>query len=395
MRPKLTVAASFPISPVRGGGQVRVAGLYGGLATHGVDVDVVTPGTPDEPPEVVQLAPGLRELRVPITRPHQDALDRLQATVGTVPVGDIGFALHHRRTPAYAAAVRASARTARAVVACHPFAIEVLAEAAPDLPLIYEAQDVETDLKAQLLGPGHHLVDVVAHVEQLACRRAGEVVACTAPDAERLAERFAIPSGVCRVVPNGVALDAVPFVPLDDRAGGRPIVVFVGSWHGPNVAAAELLMRIAQERPQLDVRIIGSVGGALADTPVPPNVTITGPVDRSALHELLARASVAVNPMAEGSGSNLKLLEYGAAGVPVVSTAFGARGFLLEPEVHYVEAAPDAFGDALDRLLDEPVTATRARVGRLHAHVRAAFGWDAIAGDWLAASPVLRDRCAA
>ena len=45
------------------------------------------------------------------------------------------------------------------------------------------------------------------------------------------------------------------------------------------------------------------------------------------LAPLLAAADVAVNPVESGSGSNVKLAEYVAAGVPVVTTSFGLRGY--------------------------------------------------------------------
>jgi glycosyltransferase involved in cell wall biosynthesis len=46
---------------------------------------------------------------------------------------------------------------------------------------------------------------------------------------------------------------------------------------------------------------------------------------------VLSLADVALNPMLSGSGTNLKMLDYMAAGVPVISTAIGARG-LKVPE---------------------------------------------------------------
>ena len=45
------------------------------------------------------------------------------------------------------------------------------------------------------------------------------------------------------------------------------------------------------------------------------------------LRPVLAAADVAVNPVATGSGSNVKLSEYLAAGLPVVTTPLGLRGY--------------------------------------------------------------------
>jgi glycosyltransferase involved in cell wall biosynthesis len=45
------------------------------------------------------------------------------------------------------------------------------------------------------------------------------------------------------------------------------------------------------------------------------------------LSRVLAASDVALNPVTFGSGSNLKLPEYLAAGLPVVTTPIGMRGF--------------------------------------------------------------------
>jgi glycosyltransferase involved in cell wall biosynthesis len=54
-------------------------------------------------------------------------------------------------------------------------------------------------------------------------------------------------------------------------------------------------------------------------------VLALGFVDR--LAPLLSAADVAVNPIQSGSGSNLKLAEYVAAGLPVITTPIGLRGY--------------------------------------------------------------------
>ena len=57
-------------------------------------------------------------------------------------------------------------------------------------------------------------------------------------------------------------------------------------------------------------------------------------------------ADIGLNPITTGAGSNVKLPTYLAAGLDVVSTSFGVRGFDgLKPHVKI--AALDAFVDAL------------------------------------------------
>ena len=70
---------------------------------------------------------------------------------------------------------------------------------------------------------------------------------------------------------------------------------------------------------------------------LPPNVVLAGVVTNVAKRTLLQSADLALNPMRTGSGTNLKIVEYFAAGIPVVSTPFGARG--LEETLWFLDTA--------------------------------------------------------
>jgi glycosyltransferase involved in cell wall biosynthesis len=394
--PKLTVATTFPLLPAHGGGPVRVLGLYGAVAALGVDVDVVTLGRTGERPGTTVVRPGLREIRVPQSTAHLAADRRLHAGGDDVPLTDVGFALHHRLTPGYADAVRASAQDAAAVVACHAYPAQLLRESAPALPLLYEAQDVETDLKAGFFRDPA-LLDVVRRHERLACREAQQILTCTADDGDRLGTLFGAPPERIVTVANGYDGQRTRHTPWEQRIALRRrvgverfTVLFVGSWHEPNIEAAHAVIAAAEQRPAMHVLIVGSVGGALGDRPLPPNVDVLGAVPEGHLAAVLALADVAVNPMTSGSGTNIKMLTYAAAGVPLISSAFGARGLELVPDEHFVAAEPHELAAALSLVADEPVERTRARADRARRHVRERFEWRTIARRWLDHDPTGR-----
>ncbi|MCA0438715.1 MAG: glycosyltransferase family 4 protein [Actinobacteria bacterium] len=71
-------------------------------------------------------------------------------------------------------------------------------------------------------------------------------------------------------------------------------------------------------------------------------------------------SSVAINPAVSGSGVNIKLVEYLASGVPVVSTTLGSKGLSLRPE-HDLLVRDDAagFADAVTGLLLDVEAASR------------------------------------
>ena len=393
----LVVATSFPIHPALGGGQQRVQGLYGAAAREGVAVDVVTLVPFGERAAAYEVSPGLREIRVPKTREHQDAEHELDAAL-SMPVTDISLALHHELTPAYADAVRTAADGARAVVACHPYAMPAIAAADTGLPLLYEAQDVESDLKATMLTASGRrdsdeaalVLEAVRDCEAEACRLSDLVLTCSDIDARRLDELFALERARAAVVPNGCHCDHVPFTDYSTRRANQEMialdssaVLFVGSWHGPNLEAARLVVEAAAVLPDVRFLIVGSAGLALDAADMRPNIDATGPVSDRFLASVLRIADLAVNPMAAGSGTNLKMLQYAAAGIPIVSTGFGARGLGFRPGEHYVAMTSSGLAAAVQEAREASHADTAKRVERAHSRVVEHFDWPVIARGWL------------
>lgn len=82
-------------------------------------------------------------------------------------------------------------------------------------------------------------------------------------------------------------------------------------------------------------------------------VAITGQVNDTNL--VLREAGVLVSPIRSGGGTRLKVIEAAAAGVPIVSTAFGVEGLDLRPGEEVLLAdTPNEFAEAVRRLVDEP-----------------------------------------
>jgi glycosyltransferase involved in cell wall biosynthesis len=67
---------------------------------------------------------------------------------------------------------------------------------------------------------------------------------------------------------------------------------------------------------------------------------------------------VAVNPMFSGSGTNIKMFDFMAAGLPVVATPTGARGINLSGSAMHI-CAPGEFADAVRKVLADREYAQR------------------------------------
>lgn len=124
---------------------------------------------------------------------------------------------------------------------------------------------------------------------------------------------MAQPTALTLEVPNGFALDEVQFTTPAMRKeikkalgiDGKPTVIFMGSWHGPNIEAVEKIIDYADALPSVTFLIVGSVGLKFTaiEPATPKNIVFIGVVDEKEKQILLASADLAINPMSSGSGS--------------------------------------------------------------------------------------------
>lgn len=135
------------------------------------------------------------------------------------------------------------------------------------------------------------------------------------------------------------------------------LVLFTGSKFAPNTEALGPLLRFAREQQAalqaLKVRLL--LVGSMCEQPLREGQVIaTGRVET--VLPYFAAADAGLNPVITGSGSNVKLFEYMAARLPVLSTVFGVRGTPLEVGRDFI---------LYDR--EQPLAALGALVGQTRA----------------------------
>ena len=329
-KPKIAVATTFPIYPPRGGGQSRIYHLYRNLAAE-FDVEIVSFGDHGQEEFDEPIAPGVREIRVPKTLAHVQAEWRLAKRLEGVAASDVMMPKLYSLTPRYAEALARSAAGSDWLVASHPYLLPALESVRHGQTLVYEAQDVEAVLKQGILPSnrlGRYFLRLTESIERRCCDLSSLVMTCSQEDACTLSRMYAIEREKTAVVPNGVDLDSVTFYPLDLRRKVRRqnqvsdpfTVLFMASWHGPNIEAALCVAEIARLLPHVNFLLVGSVGCYLDrfGFALPANVKSLGVVDDRAKDRILSWVDLAINPMQSGSGTNLKMLDYMAAGVPLL-----------------------------------------------------------------------------
>jgi glycosyltransferase involved in cell wall biosynthesis len=397
-RKKLVATTTFPIFPPRGGGQSRIYHLYRYLA-RSFDIEIVSLCNHGEPSFDEQIAPGLREIRVPKSQAHQSKESDLSRSVEWVPITDAAMPILYKETPAYVAALRDAARDAFAVVASHPYTIHAMQECAPGKPIWFEAHNVEYALKRDIFpdsDAGRKLLEIVRETEARAWQSCSLAFACTRADLDALSELYGANTALKLEVPNGVCFEESPYSSESDRRklkerlglAATKVALFMGSWHGPNLTAVEYVFELANKLPEVTFLVIGSAGLAFRDRQVPPNVLMTGTLEDDEKSILLGAADIALNPVIAGSGSNLKMLDYAAASLPILSTAFGARGFDFAAGRHYLSAELATFPLELTAALATPSSGARI-ASAARELVASRYLWNVIARQFASQVAVL------
>ena len=187
--------------------------------------------------------------------------------------------------------------------------------------------------------------------------------------------------------PNGV--DATFFSP-DGSTHEPETISFIGRMdYYPNIECmqrfcAEVWPQLRTQRPSMQLLIVGA-------DPVPavraleklPGVTVTGSVPD--VRPFVRRSVVNIAPLAIARGTQNKILEAMAMGVPVVTTRLAAGGVDAEPGEHLLVAdTPSEMTEAILRIVDSPAererlaTAGRERMLSHHAWPRSMQRLDAI-----------------
>jgi len=392
MRLKVAVLDMQPITPAVGGGRLRLLGLYHAL---GDDIDARYIGTydwPGEPYRRLRLSPTLEEIDVPLSDAHHAAARELAARASGKTVIDVAFHRQCHLSPRFLEEARAAVTWADVVVFSHPWVYPPMqGYLRPGQTVVYDSHNVEGLLRAQLLDESHSveadLLRGVVEAEHAAGNGADLILACSQEDLNLFHRIYGWPCNRMRVVPNGVMAESITPATPDERAAARGILgvpanqwagIFVGSDYAPNVEAARFIVdELAPTLPNATFVIAGGVGASIGRGG--PNVVVTGALDDATKLAWLKACDFAVNPMFSGSGTNIKMFDFMAAGLPVVATAVGARGIDTASREPFIvtDASVDAVAGAIRCLQSDAALYERTALDA-RACVADGYAWERI-----------------
>lgn len=256
--------------------------------------------------------------------------------------------------------------TADVVMVREPWQMPYVLDTIPQkTPVVFSSHNVEAERFDDIDRPAFddRTTNRVHEVERVAVTEADAVVCTSERDAGVYREMYGTETPIL-VAPNGtyernirehrpnsdVAVRVRQEYGIDELT---TVCLFMGSDYQPNVEAAEETILIARDLENhtepIHFMIMGSVGDSLDDQTLPDNVTITGYVEDN-FEAHFDASDIALNPMISGGGTNIKLFDYFARGVPVVSTPFGVRGVNVQNDVHLVVSELDEFTEHIVEL---------------------------------------------
>lgn len=343
---KLLILDMQPIDPPIGGGRIRLLGLYHNLGEYFSAKYIGTYDWKGEKFRDHYLSKTLREINIPLSEEHFEKVNELQKQVRNKTVIDITFHKFACLSKDYINYAEKEIKESDVVTFSHPWVYPLVKDKIDKKKqlVIYDSQNVEGFLRYVLIAEGageieNDLAREVVRVEYNLCRFADVIFTCSHEDRELFNRLYNIPFSKMAVVRNGVFTSRIKPADMGSKNAlkeklelpAKKTALFIGSGYQPNVEAANFILKeLAPRLPEVFFVVAGGVGEAVLrgniNAASSQNVRITGSISEADKITYLSASDFAINPMFGGSGTNIKMFDFFASGLPVITTEIGARG---------------------------------------------------------------------
>lgn len=396
--PKILATDIQILEPPIGGGRSRIYNLLRNLPK---EYEIIYIGTFDWlGPEYreIKITDNFKEIDVPMTVRHlkvDNIFSRLCRNKVTL---DATSSILLSLTPRYLKILEREIKSADLIIVSHPWVFPYIKKLTrfKKLPIIYDSQNFEYKIKKEILAQtflGKILTSLVKKTERFACAFSNLIFVSSEEDGIAYQLVYKIPKEKIALVPNGVMTDEIKPVTTEEKIlikkklgiNNQRTILFVGSGgYEPNTEAVSYICNeLALSLPQYLFLIIGGAGDSYLQAcknrnSIPKNVKLYGIVDEETKRNIYNASDIAINPMFKGSGTNIKMFDYLAAGLPTISTPVGARGIEAENGKDFIVCKAEEFKIAIENVFkNEELFKTLSINGRKLAEEK--YDWKKIA----------------
>ena len=324
---KLLVLSPFSTYPLVSGGRLRLFYLYRSLSDE-FEIIILSPG---EESKMRHFSKNFFEIVLKKPSEIYELGKQLEEETG-VSSEDLAMAEGWKDFVEYRKMLEELREEVSGVVLYHPYLIEAIKDW--EVPVFYDAPDIEVEQKKMHYN-SKKWVERVRELEREAVKRAKLIWTPSREGIETLVRLYGIPKEKVLVVENGVDVRKIRMLSeeekkaLKQRLGIREriVAVFAGSYHPPNIKALSAIIDIAKKVKDVLFLVIGDVCLGVEEKKIPDNLLLMGRLKEEEKDVLFKASDIGLNPVESGSGTNVKLAEYMAYGLIVITTVFGKRGY--------------------------------------------------------------------
>jgi len=385
---KILVLSTYSCYPPRGGGQQRLYNIYSRLAKK-FDIRICSIIESNRPYENLLLENGLQQISIPQSLDHAQLQWIEEKKLGK-NLYDCSMIDLVEKSPQYVDKVKNLMTESDIIVFSHPYLFPLANYIHNNSKVIYEAHNVEYLLKKIYLNNKNWNTKLFSN-EKNCCDFSNLIFTTSREDKTNLVKSYNIDPEKIVVTPNGVDTQQIKYISDNERIAQKShcnlknthTILFVGSWHPPNLEALKFIIKdLLPKLKNTKLLLVGSIRdlylsevGKLLD-----NVLAFGVVDELEKYEIYKLADIAINPMFSGSGTNIKMLDYFSAGIPVVTTETGARGLTIEHNKVAVICNPDTMLQSIMQLMSDQKLQDKIKKNA-RTLVESVYSWDCIVTD--------------
>ena len=185
-----------------------------------------------------------------------------------------------------------------------------------DKPVIYDAHNFEAGLRK-----GNKYYNYSRELEKEVCDSVDLIITVTQDDMNSFRKEYNVLDSKMRLLTIVPAANECDWFGKDSKS-----LVFIGSLYEANIIAYREIEKIAESLPEFNFLVIGSICNLPRKKNL-SNLKFLGIVSETQKDSIMMGSMLALNPVTMGSGRNVKMVDYLAHSMPIISTDIGVRGF--------------------------------------------------------------------